>query len=118
MQPARIHDSEHANDGIRLRRAVLRSGRGGHLPASTRLATVMYLRPASWAWATASPSEEALRTLASLTSIGRLIPASTSTLGSRITEIHRVDGVPPNVSRRIATPPTVSTCVTGSIVRC
>ena len=49
------------------------------------------------------------RTLASLTSIGRLMPASTSTLGRPITEIARFDGVPPNMSVRMATPSPVST---------
>src|SRR3954453_17409181 len=75
-----------------------------HLPVRTRLAIVMYFRPESWAAATASVSGHSSRTLASLTSIGRLMPASTSTLGRPITEIARFDGVPPNMSVRIATP--------------
>src|SRR5215217_6097638 len=45
------------------------------------LAMVTYLRAASSAMATASGSERPWRTLANLTSIGRLIPASTSTFG-------------------------------------
>src|SRR5262249_30755380 len=95
------------------------SGRIGgfvHLPASTRLATVMYLRPASWAWATASASGDSSRTLASLTSMGRLMPASTSTFGRLITEIDRFDGVPPNMSVRIATPSPLSTRLTASMM--
>src|SRR5439155_15637247 len=119
MEPPRIDDLEHANDGVvpLLRRAgPLRSGRGRHFPARTRLATVMYLRPASWAWATASASGESHRTLASLTSIGRLIPANTSTLGWLITEIDRLDGVPPNMSVRITTPSPLSTCLTASMM--
>ena len=63
---------------------------------------VMYLRPESLAAATASVSGHSSRTLASLTSIGRLIPARTSTLGRPITEIARLE-VPPNISVRMAT---------------
>src|SRR5262249_18493284 len=75
-----------------------------HLPASTRLAMVTYLRPASWAIAIASGSERSSRTLASFTSMGRLMPASTSTFGRLMQDIARLDGVPPNMSVRIATP--------------
>src|SRR5262249_51061874 len=75
-----------------------------HFPASTRLAMVTYLRPAAWAAATASSSGHSSRTLASLTSIGMLMPASTSTLGRPIQEIARLDGVPPNMSVRMTTP--------------
>src|SRR6266566_3668105 len=119
VEPAGIDDVEHADDGILPLlpgTASLRSGRGAHLPASTRLATVMYLRPASWAWATASASGLSHRTLASLTSIGRLIPANTSTRGWFITEIDRLDGVPPNISVRITTPSPLSTCLTASMM--
>src|SRR5271166_1730194 len=83
--------------------------RSSHFPASTRLAMVMYLRPASWAKATASGNGQSSRTFASFTSIGRLIPASTSTLGRLITEIARFEGVPPNISVRMATPSPLST---------
>src|SRR5215510_12367190 len=48
-----------------------------HLPLRTRLAMVMYLRPESWAAATASVKGHSSRTLASLTSMGRLMPART-----------------------------------------
>src|SRR5689334_15775612 len=81
----------------------------GHLPASTRLAMVTYLRPASWAIAIASGSERSSRTLASLTSMGRLMPASTSTLGRLMQDIARFDGVPTNMSVRIAKPSPAAT---------
>src|SRR6202051_2495507 len=93
--------------------AVRFSG-AAHLPLSTRLAIVQYLRPASCAAATASSSGQVSRTLASLISIGRLIPASTSTFGWLITEIARFDGVPPNISVRMATPSPLSTRLTAS----
>src|SRR6266540_2616636 len=94
------------------------SGRGlvAHLPASTRLAMVTYLRPASWAMAMASRSERSSRTLASLTSMGRLMPASTSTLGRLMQEIARLEGVPPNMSVRMATPSPLSTRFTASMI--
>src|ERR1700733_559032 len=87
-----------------------------HLPVRTRLAMVTYLRPASWAAATASSSGHSSRTLASLTSIGRLMPASTSTLGRLMTEMARLDGVPPNMSVKIATPSPESTRRAASIM--
>src|SRR5580704_15670159 len=120
VQALAVDDLEHPHDGGRGRRRLVRGtrrvGRLVHLPASTRLATVMYLRPASWAWATASARGVSSRTLASLTSIGRLIPASTSTFGRFITEIERFDGVPPNISVRIATPSPLSTRLTASMM--
>src|SRR5271169_2683914 len=78
-----------------IRHAGTTMGRFVHLPVRTRLAMVTYFRPASWAAATASASGHSSRTLASLTSIGRLMPASTSTFGRLITEMARLDGVPP-----------------------
>src|SRR5260221_8793677 len=87
-----------------------------HLPANTRLAMVMYLRPDSCAAATASASGHSSRTFTSLISIGRLIPASTSTLGRLITEIARFEGVPPNMSVKITTPSPVSTFFTASMM--
>src|SRR5882724_5144514 len=87
-----------------------------HLPARTRLAIVTYLRPASWAMAIASGSERSSRTLASLTSMGRLMPASTSTFGRLMQEIARLDGVPPNMSVRMATPSPESTRLTASMM--
>src|ERR1700676_3439916 len=87
-----------------------------HLPARTRLAMVTYLRPASWAMAMASGSDRSSRTLASFTSMGRLIPASTSTFGRLMAEIARLAGVPPNMSVRMATPSPLSTRLTASIM--
>src|SRR5215813_14801618 len=108
MQAALVDDEKlfggrarrHARPRNIFRRHVVVS----HLPASTRLAIVTYLRPASWAIAIASGSERSSRTLASLTSIGRLMPASTSTFGRLMQEIARLEGVPPNMSVRMATP--------------
>src|SRR5262249_6666620 len=83
------------------------AGRFAHLPVRTRLAMVMYLRPESWAAATASVSGHSSLTLASFTSIGRLMPARTSTFGRPMTEMARLEGVPPNMSVRMATPSPV-----------
>src|SRR5262249_16396472 len=73
-------------------------------PASTYEATEMYLRPASWAQRTASSSGRRERIEASLISIGRLRPAITSALVCSMTEIARLDGVPPNMSVSRMTP--------------
>src|ERR1700736_3034233 len=113
MQAALVDDGELAGYGVRWNTrpgAVLSRRRVVvvHLPARTRLAMATYLRPASWPMAIASGSERSSRTLASLTSIGRLIPASTSTFGRLIQEIARFDGVPPNMSVRMATPSPLS----------
>src|SRR3569623_1473009 len=89
-------------------------GAVGHLPGRTRLAIVQYLRPAACAAATAASRGQGSRTLASLMSMGRLMPASTSTLGWLITEMARFDGVPPNMSVRMATPEPLSTRLTAS----
>src|SRR6266545_3810065 len=96
---------------------VAAAGRSGaaYLPASTWLAMVTYLRPASCALATASVRQEQLRTLASLISIGRLMPASTSTFGLLMNEMARLDGVPPNMSVRIATPSPLSARLTAAM---
>ena len=64
----------------------------------------MYLRPASWAWDTASDSGSSSRTLASLISMGRLMPATTSTEPPFMQERARFEGVPPNMSVRTTTP--------------
>src|SRR4029077_864751 len=114
MQAPLVGDQEFFRDGARgharprdiLRRGILVVA---HFPASTRLAMVTYLRPASWASAIASGSVRSWRTLASLTSMGRLMPASTSTFGRLIQEIARLEGVPPNMSVRMATPSPLST---------
>src|SRR6185437_15306496 len=70
----------------------------GAQPPSDSLATLMYLRPASAAMVTACLISRSARTRASLTSMGRLTPAII------ITEIARLEGVPPNISVRITTP--------------
>ena len=70
----------------------------------------MYLRPASCAAATAACNGSLSRAEASLISIGRLMPAMTSTLPVSITEMARFDGVPPNmsVSRMTPSPPSTA----------
>src|ERR1700730_7183077 len=120
VQALAVDDGDYPHDRafgrMLFRRRAFRVGRFGHLPASTRLATGVYLLPASWAWASASASGDSSRTLASLTSMGRLMPASTSTLGRFITEIERFEGVPPNMSVRMATPSPLSTRLTASMM--
>src|SRR6184192_1234996 len=120
VQSAFVDDEKLAGDGAcRHARPGNIFGRRDvvvHLPASTRLAMVTYLRPASWARAMASGSERSSRTLASLTSMGRLMPASTSTLGRLMQEIARLEGVPPNMSVRMATPSPLSTRLTASMM--
>ena len=54
------------------------------------------------------------RTEASLISIGRLTPAITSTLPPRMTEMARLEGVPPNISVRMMTPLPSSAFSTAS----
>src|SRR4051794_16384219 len=66
--------------------------------------------------ATASGRERPWRTLANLTSMGRLIPASTSTFGRLIQEMARFAGVPPIMSVRIATPSPLSTRFIASMM--
>src|SRR5215470_9574834 len=114
VQALLVADFQYALDGGRWRGGL---GRGlVHLPFNTRLAMVTYLRPASCAASTASCSGHSSRTLASLTSIGRLMPASTSTCGRLITEMARFEGVPPNMSVRMATPWPLSTRLTASMM--
>src|SRR5271169_4376583 len=98
MQTLLVADDEDPSHSTLRRRhlfwhAGTTMGRFVHLPVWTRLAMVTYFRPASWAAATASASGHSSRTLASLASIGRLMPASTSTFGRLMTEIARFDGV-------------------------
>src|SRR5689334_8851429 len=76
----------------------------------------MYFLPASCAAATDLSSGQSARTFASFTSIGRLIPATTSTFGRFITEIERLEGVPPNMSVRITTPSPRSARFTASMM--
>src|SRR5207302_976389 len=95
---------QRADAGIRaVRRGVAHEAS----LARMREATVMYLRPASWAMRTASAIGR-LRTEASFTSIGRLTPASTSMRACSMIEMARFDGVPPNMSVRTITPSPVS----------
>src|SRR6202789_348776 len=75
-----------------------------HLPERTLLATVMYFRPASRASSTAWSSSEFSRSVASLISIGRLMPQITSIRPPSIAEIARFEGVPPNMSVNNTTP--------------
>src|SRR5215207_217728 len=110
MQAFAINDEKVARmRAVRLRRrrtfvdARVRPF-AAHLPARTREATLMYLRPASWACSTASPKPSSSRTLASLISMGRLIPATTSTEPPFMHEIARFEGVPPNISVNTTTP--------------
>src|SRR5579884_518454 len=91
-------------------------GRGGgsvlaHRRASDKSceATLMYLRPASCAPRTVRSKVSLCRRLASLISIGRLIPAMTSTFGRSMTEIARLEGVPPNMSVSKTAPSPLST---------
>src|SRR5690606_20482079 len=97
MQAALVDDVEFAG------------GMGGHvayayLPLRTRLATLIYLRPASDASTSALSMSFSPRTPASLMSIGRFTPAMTSVRPLSMTEIERLDGVPPNMSVRMMTP--------------
>src|ERR1700686_3315864 len=86
VQPALIADlylSSRCGGGLRSRVGkVLGIRLGGHRRGSARSceATLMYLRPASCAPSTARSSVAFWRRLARLISIGRLIPAMTSTL--------------------------------------
>src|SRR5262245_21969143 len=82
--------------------------------ASSCEATLMYLRPASCAAVTAACSVWPSRMPASLISIGRLMPAITSTLARSSTEMARLEGVPPNMSVSSTTPSPVSTSLTRS----
>src|SRR6266851_4008439 len=123
VQTPLIDDSQHLNEHPRgnpcaVGVASVFAGKPPvrHLPANTRLAMVMYLHPDSCAAATASASGHSSRTFTSLISIGRLIPASTSTLGRLITEIARFEGVPPNMSVKMTTPSPVSTFFTASMM--
>src|SRR6185312_3072240 len=120
VQPALVDDQKllgnsslgHPRPGNVLQRRVVVA----HLPARTRLAMVTYLRPASCAIAIASGSGRSSRTFASLTSMGRLMPASTSTWGRLMHEMARLEGVPPNMSVRMATPSPESTRLTASMM--
>src|SRR5918993_1000061 len=105
VQAALVGDGESAPQ--RADACVRRVVRHEASLARMREATVMYLRPASWAMRTASAIGR-VRTEASLTSIGRLTPASTSMRACSMIEMARLDGVPPNMSVRTITPSPVS----------
>src|SRR5690606_32679467 len=118
-------DEFGAGPGVQATRVADAGGRrrrAGHVahfsPCSTQLATEMYLRPASWAWATQACSGSRPRTLASLISIGRLRPAMTSAPVSSITEMARLEGVPPNMSVSRMTPsPSSTACAASTMSR-
>src|SRR5580700_3557112 len=124
VQPALVADldgSSSLGGGLRsLAGKVLSIRIGGHRRASASSweATLMYLRPASCAPSTARSSVAVWRRLASLISIGRLIPAMTSILPRSITEIARFDGVPPNISVSNTAPSPLSTSATQRRISC
>src|SRR4029453_8082392 len=109
VQAALVGDGEGAPQraDARVRGPFGRGIRHEASLARMREATVMYLRPASWAMRTASAIGR-VRTEASFTSIGRLTPASTSMRACSMIEIARLDGVPPNMSVSTITPSPVS----------
>src|SRR4051812_38235202 len=72
-------------------------------------ATEIYLRPASRAAATAARTSIVFLAPSSRISIGRLTPAITSIFSDFISEMARLEGVPPNKSVRMMTPPPSST---------
>src|SRR6476469_11282415 len=106
MQALLVDDRQHPDGGVgripAFRQIAVEVFSPAHFPASTRLAMVTYLRPAAWAAAPASSSGHSSRILASLTSIGMLMPAITSTFGRPMQEIARLASVPPNISVKIA----------------
>src|SRR5215471_18310709 len=81
-------------------------------------ATLIYFRPASCAPRTVRSRLSLCRRLASLISIGRLTPATTSILARSITEIARLDGVPPNMSVSNTAPSPVSTAAIERRISC
>src|SRR5204863_7546412 len=118
MQTLLVADRAGAPDGgggIGDLAGVAPMGRWGahrRASASSCEATLMYLRPASWAPSTARSSFSFWRRLANLISIGRLTPAMTSTLPRSMTEIARLEGVPPNMSVSNTVPSPLSTSPT------
>src|SRR6185312_11240841 len=122
VQPLLVADLDDAADAGRAVRRIL-GERGGLAVAAAAMtirahrrasasncdATVMYFRPASCAPSTVRSRLSFCRRLASLISIGRLTPAMTSTLPRSITEIARLEGVPPNMSVNSTAPSPRST---------
>src|SRR5205085_9314863 len=84
---------------------------GGAQTVSPRIseATEMYLRPASRAAATAARTSIVFLAPSRRISMGRLTPAITSIDSDFISEMARLDGVPPNRSVRTITPAPSST---------
>src|SRR5690606_37924690 len=116
MKAALIDDGHGAADdtvaAFGLRRGTRFPCHVGDYPARSASncdATFMYLRPASWASVTALARSCVFRTRASWIIMGRLTPAMTSTPVSFITEIDRLEGVPPNMSVSRMTPPSPRT---------
>src|SRR5690606_17501684 len=109
MQAALVDDQEVA--GLAGGHKIL-----AHLPLSTRLATLIYFRPASEASASTLSMSLSARMPASLISIGWLTPAMTSILPLSMTEIDRLEGGPPNMSVRMMTPWPSSACLTASTI--
>src|SRR5579862_924990 len=123
VQPLQVADLAGAPDRNGARRragglAVVAVGAHRRASASNCEATLMYLRPASCAPSTARSSVSLWRRLASLISIGRLTPAMTSTLPRSITEIARLDGVPPNMSVSSTVPSPLSTLAIEPRISC
>src|SRR5208282_5887127 len=119
VQAALVEDG----DGAPGFRGAGRGRAGGRLAhyltsASNCDATLMYLRPASWAPRTAAARLSLSRRLASLISIGRLTPAMTSTFALSMIEMARLDGVPPNMSVSSTTPWPASTSSTERRMSC
>src|SRR5947207_2805757 len=114
MQPFLVADLDGSPRRGRRCRSAIRKVLGDigihrRASASSCEATLMYLRPASCAPRTARSSFSFCRRLASLISIGRLMPAMTSILPRSMTEIARFDGVPPNMSVNSTAPSPLST---------
>src|SRR5690606_31579422 len=103
-------------DGQPLADSAAGIGKGFAQTPRTSLATLMYLRPASAAILTASRTSVSPRTRASLTSMGRFMPAITSMARPSITDMARLLGVPPNMSVRITTPPPLSTASAAAMM--
>src|SRR6516165_10380864 len=111
MKAALVANGDGAPDRVGAVSAATLTVGIAHSRASARSceATLMYFRPASCAPRTALASGSLCRKLASLISIGRLIPAITSILALSITEMARLEGVPPNMSVSSTTPSPPST---------
>src|SRR6185312_12278996 len=112
MQAALVDNRKFAGDRSVLQIAPLFF----HFPLRNLLATLMYLRPAACASSSAVAMSSFTRMLESLISMGRLTPAITSTRPESMTEMARLEGVPPNMSVRMMTPEPVSQCFIASTI--